>query len=370
MNANMVKLAAAAVLLIAVFVGPSFFGGTGGVAWAQVREQVAAVKAVIYKAKVTITENKRPVQFDIQATLAEEHGTRMDTYMGEQLVGRSFTLADKKTRVSLFPERKKYIEVALTEENRIENGDPKLIVKAFLQGDYKDLGRREAGGVTLKGIESDSVSPTAGFPGGRGLMEALKDQSNAKILGRLWVDEKNGWPVEITMNVTGQDGKEMMTIVVSDFQWDARVDPATFASIIPEGYTPMYKVNAEHLEEGKQLVDGLRYFAQINDGKYPARLSVRDVVIEIGGIFQAKSSDPNFGIDDAKVSTLKFGAQYFQTLDKNDKDPVYNGPAVTADDADKVLLRWKLSDGQYRVIMGDLEIQDVDAAQLAQLEQE
>ena len=113
---------------------------------------------------------------------------------------------------------------------------------------------------------------------------------------------------------------------------DAQIDPATFASVIPDGYELMYKVNAENLEEGKQLVDGLKYFAEINDGKYPATLSVRGVVIEIGGIYQAKSGDPSFGIDDAKVSTLKYGAQFYETLQADGKDAVYNGPAITAAD--------------------------------------
>ena len=237
-----------------------------------------------------------------------------------------------------------------------------------MKGDYEELGRREINGVTVKGIQSDDVSPTGGFPGGRGLMDALKDKSSVRILASLWVDVATGWPVEITMDITDKDGNEQMNIVVSDFQWDAQIDPATFGSIIPEGYTLMYKVDAQHLEEGKQLIDGLKYFAQINDGKYPAKLSIRDVVGEIGKIYGAKSADPSFKIDDAQVSTLKYGAQYFQTLQSDGKNPVYYGPTVTANDANKVLLRWKLSDGQYRVIMGDLQIKDVDAEQLAKLE--
>ncbi len=58
----------------------------------------------------------------------------------------------------------------------------------------------------------------------------------------------------------------------------------------------------------------------------------------------------------------------YETLQADGKDPVYNGPAVTAADADKVLLRWKLDDSQYRVIFGDLRIEDVTAAQLQELE--
>ena len=84
--------------------------------------------------------------------------------------------------------------------------------------------------------------------------------------------------------------------------------------------------------------------------------------------FPAPDRDPSFKIDDAQVSTLKYGAQYFETLKRDGKDPVYYGPTVTANDAGKVLLRWKLSDGQYRVVLGDLQIKDVDAEQLSKLE--
>lgn len=367
MNTKMAKLVAAAVIVIGVFVGFEIFNGTGNVSWAQVRRQVAAVKAVIYKAKVNATENGKPSQLQIEAILADEHGTRMDAYMGDQLLGTSFTLADKKTHIYIMPEQKKYIEVALTEEIRIENGDPKLIVETFLKGGYKELGRREINGVTVEGIQSHDVSPTAGVPGGAGLMEGLEGLST-KVTASLWVDVATGWPVEITFEITDENGGEQMTIVVGDFQWEARIDPATFASVVPEGYELMYRVNAENLEEGNQLVEGLKYFAQINDGKYPTKLSVRDVVIEIGDIYGAKSGEPSFRIDDAQVSTLKYGAQYFGTLESEGKEPAYYGVTVTAADADKVLVRWKLDDGNYRVIFGDLRIEDVSPERLAELE--
>jgi len=49
---------------------------------------------------------------------------------------------------------------------------------------------------------------------------------------------------------------------------------------------------------------------------------------------------------------------------------VYSGATVTAADVDKVLLRWKLGDYRYRVIFGDLRIEDVSAGRLAELETE
>ena len=42
--------------------------------------------------------------------------------------------------------------------------------------------------------------------------------------------------------------------------------------------------------------------------------------------------------------------------------------SLTPKDADKVLLRWKVSDKEYRVIFGDLHTQTVTAEKLAELE--
>jgi hypothetical protein len=50
------------------------------------------------------------------------------------------------------------------------------------------------------------------------------------------------------------------------------------------------------------------------------------------------------------------------------KGPVYYGESVTPADADKMLLRWKVSDSEYRVIFGDLHAETVTPAKLAELE--
>ena len=41
---------------------------------------------------------------------------------------------------------------------------------------------------------------------------------------------------------------------------------------------------------------------------------------------------------------------------------------VTVRDYDRVLLRWRLDDGQYRVIFGDLRSETVSASRLRELE--
>jgi len=369
MNNRIAKLAAAAVIVIGLFVGYEIFSGTSSVSWAQVRGQVAAVRAVVYKATVTGSERGQAFEMRIEGVMAEGLGTRMDAYMGNQMITQTFALAEEISHITLFHAQKKYIQVELTEKNRIENGDPKVMVEAFLQGQYEKLGRREINGVTVEGIESHDVSPTAGFPGGSGMMGAVEGKFSPEVVARLWVDVETGWPVEVTLDITYEDDEEQLTVVVSDFQWEAQIDPDTFASVIPEGYELMYSVDLTRTESGEQLVDGLRYFAEINDGKYPAKLTIGDILSEVGEIFKANSSDPTF-LDDGKLVDLKYGAKYFGRLEAEGKEPVYSGATVTAADSDKVLLRWKLDDGQYRVIFGNLRIEDVSPERLAELKAE
>ena len=59
---------------------------------------------------------------------------------------------------------------------------------------------------------------------------------------------------------------------------------------------------------------------------------------------------------------------FYMTLVQEKKEPAYYGDVVGPDDADKVLLRWKVSDTEYRVIYGNLTAETVSAGKLAELE--
>jgi hypothetical protein len=370
MNNKMAKLAAAAVIAIGVFVGFEIFKGTSSVSWAQVRERVAAVQGVVYKANITGIERGQAYEMRIDAMQSDDYGTSMDVYMGEKLISRAYSLVDEKSHITLYPDPKKYLEVELTEKIQRDNGDPRLMVEAFLQGDYKELGSSKINGVVVEGIESSEVSPDAGFPGGGGFVDAVEGEFYGHVVARLWVDVATGWPIKVTLEISDQDSKEQMTVVVSDFQWDAEIDSDAFASVIPQDYKLMYTIKTGRLQSGEQIVEGLAYFAKINGGKYPAKFTIGDILGEVDNLYKTLSSDPSFQIDDVQIVNLKYGAQYFGRLQTQSKEPVYSGATVTAADVDKVLLRWKLDDDRYRVIFGDLRIEDVSAGRLAELEAE
>jgi hypothetical protein len=62
--------------------------------------------------------------------------------------------------------------------------------------------------------------------------------------------------------------------------------------------------------------------------------------------------------------------RFYRWLQFDKKDPAYYGKTVTPKDADKVLVRWKVSENEYRVIFGDLHTQTVTAEALAGLEKD
>ena len=68
------------------------------------------------------------------------------------------------------------------------------------------------------------------------------------------------------------------------------------------------------------------------------------------------------------ILSIQGACMFYGKLVKENKDVAYYGDKVTAQDVDKVLMRWKTSDNEYRVIFGDLSALDVTAEELAELE--
>jgi hypothetical protein len=68
------------------------------------------------------------------------------------------------------------------------------------------------------------------------------------------------------------------------------------------------------------------------------------------------------------VTTIQ-GLVLMGVLQAQSKDAVYNGEMVGPDDKTKVLFRWEIDDGNYRVIFGDLRAETVTEEKLKKLEE-
>jgi hypothetical protein len=61
-------------------------------------------------------------------------------------------------------------------------------------------------------------------------------------------------------------------------------------------------------------------------------------------------------------------SMFYMLLVQEGKDPVYHGDVVTPADEDQVLLRWTVSETEYRVIFGNLRAETVTPEVLVKLE--
>jgi len=266
------------------------------------------------------------------------------------------------------------LDDTLINKARQQNYDPGAMLQQILGCKYNSLGRSTIDGVEVEGFQTTDPNYLAGMGG----------QVDVKI----WVDVRTQLPVRSDMDM--QIGEMQIHGVVHSFQWDCPVNDDTFKPVIPADYTALsggpMKMPPMN-EEG--AIAGLKMFADLF-GRYPEKLDLVSLMSKMGKnlmsekdtlkdsdnpaakqIFEG-SKDLSQEEMTKKVMDIMMPIQsaglFYMMLTQERKDPAYYGNVITPKDADKVLLRWKLSDNQYRVIFGSLHAETVDAATLAELE--
>jgi hypothetical protein len=185
---------------------------------------------------------------------------------------------------------------------------------------------------------------------------------------RLWVEIGTDFPVRIEIDGIVAGGQMEMSMVIDDFQWNVELDQALFVPDIPSDYTSQeMKTEAN---EGT-AINGLKLFAELTDGRYPSNLALltlmKEITEELMKKYGMKIIEKQDEYTNELQNILQVGTFYAQ-LAGMEKEAVYYGDTVTAENPEAVLLRWKVSDGVYRVIFGDLSAGNFSAEELAELE--
>jgi hypothetical protein len=375
MKSRLARLAAAAVIVLAALLAVTFFNRTSGLVWAEVVQRLGESKTVSYKITADIkgmqgTPEGYTTHMTQDVLVSYEQGAvRIDSALqlpGGTRKSQTYVLFADRVAMTVLPDQKKYFKVTISDEQMQkmgeENGDPVTLLKALLEHNYTELGRKTIDGVTAWGIQVSD--PKLGTKMGSFISGGMFDQTTVQ----LWVDQKHERPIRIYATGSSRDGRASMEMVYDNFRWDIPIEPARLKPQIPEDYELVAQAKWEAGKEGEEIIEVLRLFVEFAEGRYPASLKTVTVANALAPALKQKLSTKPGKEMIARLMKVDMVGMMYTTLERDGKDPAYYGDRVSAATPQAVLFRWKIDDNRYRVVFGDLRTKDVSAEQLIQLE--
>jgi hypothetical protein len=303
--------------------------------------------------------------------------TNPDT--GETVTQQTFLLPDEKIMFTILPEQKKYMEMGYDDEFlsrvRKENNDPRIMIKEIMNSQYTMLGRSIIEGIEVVGFQTDDPV----------VVEGLTEDVNLI----LWVDIETWLPVRADIEIIINE-LVTVSITIDDYQWDIPVVASDFEPIIPEDFSSLTSDAVEMVDSSEEAaLDSLKLIAELT-GQYPEKLNLMDLIqyffdlreqgirnneglLDSSMTLQEEIMNPSTKAKHLAKAMQVFGSfqslgVFYSTLVEEKKDPMYYGESVGPDDTEAVLIRWNVSDNQYRVIFGDLSAGNFSEEELAELE--
>lgn len=372
------KIAAAAALIIMCMTGLIMFNKTSSIAIGDVLkkiEQINSYMCQIISAERAINVDKNLPAREVQCSILEskEYGTKIMMNI-KMLKGEDIN--NVKSEVYILPKKNIYINIIHTQKlyNKREITDKLLeesyfdfmkIFKKVDESKIKSLGKSTLDGIEVEEFQFNDPDFMAG------------ELDLGKIDVKLWVDIRTQLP--IIMEMESLTETQHIVATIRDFQWNVPVSAVDFEPMIPPDYRSISDIISEINDLRASLpgyneeiaIQGLKLFADVS-GQYPSKLDSVIIINEFGKFRRQNNFDAN------RIQELSNGHKvteliteirfFFKRLEREKKDPAYYGGIVTPADANQVLLRWKVSDKNYRVIFGDLKAETVTSETLAVLE--
>jgi hypothetical protein len=351
---------------------------------ASVLERLEQVTAYGYQMRITRTKKGEEATKESESIgtmlVSREHGIKAayrkpDPNKGDVLVGESYLLPRRKSIIFVNHEEKNYVPIRHSSEKigyyKEEYNQPHTIIEQILACDHVSLGQSVIDGVTVEGFQTTDLAYKGGFFG----QDDYFVGDYIKVDVKLWVDVRTFLPVRLEEDVVTSRETHIHQICC-DFRWNVILSAADFEPNIPEDYTSYMGDIIFPITSEENAVQGLRLFGNLL-GRYPDSLEVGKIKETLNGEIQGlvgydDSYDGLSNDEKTKITSryvlLAMPLFFYESLAAENKEPAYHGKTVGPDDADEVLLRWKLDDGQYRVIFGDLNARTVTPDELAELE--
>lgn len=217
-------------------------------------------------------------------------------------------------------------------------------------GKFSGKADRDLGVKTIKG------KSTHGFQ----IDNKKIDDADCPGTTEVWIDTESNLPALVRVDEE-LPNDAVCTVVTSDIQYNLDFGPKLFDTTPPPDYKDETKKPLPLDEQVREIRESLEACAAATGGTYPGNTYELSVV----DVFGTWSRRMTKAIPNPQSHN---GFNEIGAIWAYNPDPVYNGKTVTARDKDKVLLRWKLDDGRYEVIFGDVRAEAVTAERLRGLE--
>jgi outer membrane lipoprotein-sorting protein len=313
--------------VLALVLAPGLTGRDANAAFAAMLQKVREVKSVRYRVTVHGVTNVKPGNEISYVVIETADGSRVtcDNDSQVEIYGPAGSLfLDPTSRTAFTDSSEKFAVVPdLLSHFRNANG-----------GLGQPLDGKRVGTVAAHGYR---VSRRKWSDGGDGSM-------------RVYVDPATDLPVRVEEDLNGEP---KAGFVLSDFEWDIKVDPQLLSLDPPAGYR---HETARAITPPEAIAAGLRLYADRMTGSLPNALEGFEAT---SALFQT--------YDDEEKNTLPGFAPWFhlrKALEdlRNKNTPVqYLGKGGKAGDATQIVAWWKgEKPGRVVAIYGDFSVKEID----------
>ncbi len=348
--AGLLSAAALIAFVVSILLGPS-----DGVAFANVIERLQKIQTIVCRVATHTTIAGQDIAVTGKMYMSSQYGTRCDFGMFGQLSTMLYKPLDDPM-IIVTPATKSYMVIEGQDDDASFDHmrDPDAFLRRLteLSEDAgESLGSDDIDGHEVVGFEIAAEQLELG------LLEAS---------ARLLVDAETALPVRFTIEIPASGPVSHIKILYDQFEWDTPLELELFEPAIPEEYSEI-NVRVPPQDE-ETLVEALRMYAGLTGGQYPHELDAIQVATELARLVAKEMSgrgetltpgSPAYETIAQKFIEVGSAFEFHQGLVRDGREPEYFGSEVTAEDADAVLMRWRLDDRHVRVIYGDLTVETV-----------
>lgn len=341
MHSKLTKLAAVAAVMLASIVIVCHLDGGTSVTWAGIMEPLMTAQTAVFD---VVTEVQGTTTKAIAMIMGQR--VRYET-VGSQALPVTIIDYERLQMQYLIPEKKQAVRVDF---ESLGDQVPENVLESIRDVIQEMENDPNASIERLPDSEVDGLD-VVGFRAASGGNQLT-----------VWADPQTLIPIRL------EEAYEGIHVICTNFQFDIALDPSLFSTDVPAGYTiASGQLDFEdHGEEG--LLNGLRLWAQIlEDNQFPEDLTV-STYQKMPGL-KKKMREGSLKLTDQEKMDMALNImgpffKFIMSL-KPEQDWHYVGGGVPFGDTTQPVAWYKpIGSDTYRVIYGDLSVQDVAAEDL------